>query len=217
MMVSMLVTQRMTPQTGMDPTQQKMMTWMMPLMMGFIFFNLAAGLNLYYAESNLIMIAQQAVMAVAGVGIESDVAEYPDLRHSLLDGPDGTTHQIVRIERLASVLVTALRVGIGKERETGNGKLGGALGLSHGLIDRETLDARHRVDRHARLRSFGEEQRPNQIMRGQCVLAHEAPRPLRLAVAARALGEIETGLALDLGLDGGETGFDGTAVFDGHL
>jgi len=161
-------------------------------------------------------VAQQAVMAVAGVGIESDVAEYPDLRHSLLDGPDGTTHQIVRIERLASVLVTALRVGVGKERETGNGKLGGTLGLSHGLVDREPLDARHRVDRHARLRSFGEEQRPNQIMRGHGVLTHEAPRPLRLAVAARALDEIETGLALDLGLDRGETGFDGAAVFDGH-
>src|SRR5262249_57061491 len=91
-------------------------------------------------------IAQQAVMAVAGVGIESDVAEYPDLRHSLLDGPDGSTHQIVRIERLASVVVPALRVGVGKERETGNGKLGGALGLSHGLVDPETLDARHRAD-----------------------------------------------------------------------
>jgi YidC/Oxa1 family membrane protein insertase len=31
-------------------------------MMGFIFYNLAAGLNLYYAESNLISIAQQAIM-----------------------------------------------------------------------------------------------------------------------------------------------------------
>ena len=70
MMVSMLVTQRMTPQTGMDPTQQKMMTWMMPLMMGFIFFNLAAGLNLYYAESNLISIAQQAIMNRTQLGRE---------------------------------------------------------------------------------------------------------------------------------------------------
>ena len=42
--------QRMTPQAGMDPAQQKMMNVMMPLMMGFIFFRLAAGLNLYYAD-----------------------------------------------------------------------------------------------------------------------------------------------------------------------
>jgi len=39
-----------------------MMMWMMPLMMGFIFFNLPAGLNLYYAETNLISIVQQAIM-----------------------------------------------------------------------------------------------------------------------------------------------------------
>ena len=31
-----------------------MMNVMMPLMMGFIFFRLAAGLNLYYAVVNLI-------------------------------------------------------------------------------------------------------------------------------------------------------------------
>ena len=52
----------MTPQAGMDPAQQRMMNVMMPLMMGFIFFRLAAGLNLYYAVVNLIGIAQQSVM-----------------------------------------------------------------------------------------------------------------------------------------------------------
>jgi len=43
---------------------------MMPLMMGFIFFRLAAGLNLYYAISNLIMIGQQAVMNRTTLGRE---------------------------------------------------------------------------------------------------------------------------------------------------
>ncbi|MHB8216700.1 MAG: membrane protein insertase YidC [Candidatus Sulfotelmatobacter sp.] len=70
MVVSMVAMQRMTPQAGMDPAQQKMMTVMMPLMMGFIFFKLAAGLNLYYAESNLIGIAQQAVMNRTALGRE---------------------------------------------------------------------------------------------------------------------------------------------------
>jgi YidC/Oxa1 family membrane protein insertase len=62
LVLSMIVTQRMTPQTGMDPSQQKMMNVMMPVMFGFFFYNLAAGLSLYYAESNLISIAQQAIM-----------------------------------------------------------------------------------------------------------------------------------------------------------
>jgi len=70
MVVSMFAMQRMTPQAGMDPQQQKMMNWMMPLMMGFIFFNLAAGLNLYYAETNLISMAQQAIMNRTKLGQE---------------------------------------------------------------------------------------------------------------------------------------------------
>jgi len=70
MVISSLVTSRMTPQAGMDPAQQKMMTVMMPLMMGFIFFRLPAGLNLYYSVVNLIGIAQQAVMNRTSLGRE---------------------------------------------------------------------------------------------------------------------------------------------------
>ncbi len=39
--------------------QMKMMLWIMPIMMVFIFFNLASGLNLYYAVSNIATIPQQ--------------------------------------------------------------------------------------------------------------------------------------------------------------
>ena len=70
MVISSLITQRMTPQAGMDPAQQRMMNVMMPLMMGFIFFRLQAGLNLYYAVVNLISIAQQAVMNRTHLGRE---------------------------------------------------------------------------------------------------------------------------------------------------
>jgi YidC/Oxa1 family membrane protein insertase len=70
MVISQLLTQRMTPQAGMDPSQQRMMNVMMPLFMGFIFFRLAAGLNLYYAVVNVISIAQQAVMNRTKLGKE---------------------------------------------------------------------------------------------------------------------------------------------------
>jgi YidC/Oxa1 family membrane protein insertase len=66
----MFLVQKMTPQAGMDPAQQKMMTVMMPLMMGFLFFRLPAGLNLYYAESNLISIVQQWIMNRTKLGRE---------------------------------------------------------------------------------------------------------------------------------------------------
>jgi YidC/Oxa1 family membrane protein insertase len=68
--VSMFLMQRISPQAGMDPAQQRMMNIMMPAMMGFIFFNLPAGLNLYYAESNLISMAQQWVMNKTELGRE---------------------------------------------------------------------------------------------------------------------------------------------------
>jgi YidC/Oxa1 family membrane protein insertase len=68
--ITMLLTQRMTPQPGMDPAQQKMMTVMMPLMLGVISWNLAAGLCLYWSEGNLIAIAQQAIMNRTSLGRE---------------------------------------------------------------------------------------------------------------------------------------------------
>jgi YidC/Oxa1 family membrane protein insertase len=58
MTIMMYLMTKMTPQTTVDPAQQKMMT-LMPLMMGFIFFRLSSGLNLYMFTSNLVGIAQQ--------------------------------------------------------------------------------------------------------------------------------------------------------------
>jgi YidC/Oxa1 family membrane protein insertase len=59
MVASQFVMQKMTPTTtGGDPNQQKMMQFM-PLMFGFMFYNLSSGLVLYYLTSNLVGVAQQ--------------------------------------------------------------------------------------------------------------------------------------------------------------
>ncbi len=68
--VTMFFMQRMTPQAGMDPTQQKMMNIMMPGMLGLMSFNLPAGLSLYWAAGQLIGIAQQSVMNRTSLGRE---------------------------------------------------------------------------------------------------------------------------------------------------
>ena len=68
--ITMLFMQRMTPQAGMDPQQQKMMNIFMPLMLGYISFNLAAGLCLYWSEGNLIAIVQQSIMNRTELGRE---------------------------------------------------------------------------------------------------------------------------------------------------
>jgi YidC/Oxa1 family membrane protein insertase len=68
--VTMFFMQRMTPQAGMDPTQQKMMNYMMPAFMGYISFTLPAGLSLYWAMGQLIGIVQQAALNRSSLGRE---------------------------------------------------------------------------------------------------------------------------------------------------
>jgi len=58
MIVTSFIQQKMTPTTTVDPNQQRMML-IMPLVMGFFFYNLASGLVLYYLTVNLVGIAQQ--------------------------------------------------------------------------------------------------------------------------------------------------------------
>jgi YidC/Oxa1 family membrane protein insertase len=57
--VTTLAVQKMTPQAGMDPAQQKVMTLMMPVMLGVISWNLSSGLCVYWVVGNLISIIQQ--------------------------------------------------------------------------------------------------------------------------------------------------------------
>ena len=68
--VTMLIMQRMTPQAGMDPAQQKMMNIMMPGMLGIMSWNLPAGLGLYWSAGQVIGIVQQSVMNRTSLGRE---------------------------------------------------------------------------------------------------------------------------------------------------
>ena len=58
LVITGFVMQKMTPMTTVDPTQQKTMM-LMPLMMGFIFYQASSGLVLYWLTGNLVGIAQQ--------------------------------------------------------------------------------------------------------------------------------------------------------------
>lgn len=61
LIASQFLSQRLTPATGMDPNQQKIMMFM-PLMYGFMFYYASSGLVLYWLTSNLAMIAQQLII-----------------------------------------------------------------------------------------------------------------------------------------------------------
>jgi YidC/Oxa1 family membrane protein insertase len=49
------------PQPGMEQSQ-KLMTWMMPVVFGYVAWRLAAGLSIYYVASNLFQVGQTAVL-----------------------------------------------------------------------------------------------------------------------------------------------------------
>lgn len=57
--VTMLLQQRITPAQGMDPSQQKMMMTMMPIVMTVVFYQFPSGLVLYWMVSNVLAIAHQ--------------------------------------------------------------------------------------------------------------------------------------------------------------
>src|SRR5271165_5850103 len=68
--ISTYLVQKMTPNTGMDPKQQQMMTLMMPLMIGFFSYSLPSGLSVYWVVGNIIAIVQQYVMNRSSLGRE---------------------------------------------------------------------------------------------------------------------------------------------------
>jgi YidC/Oxa1 family membrane protein insertase len=70
MVVTSFIAQFYTPQPGVDPQQQKMMAFMMPAFSGYMTWNYASGLALYWNIGNLVMILQQQVMNRTSLGRE---------------------------------------------------------------------------------------------------------------------------------------------------
>jgi YidC/Oxa1 family membrane protein insertase len=58
MIVTQFLMQKMMPAPGVDPNQQRMML-LMPLIFGFMFYNLPSGLVLYYLTGTIVAIGQQ--------------------------------------------------------------------------------------------------------------------------------------------------------------
>ncbi len=70
MVITSFLVQYYTPSPGVDPQQQKMMAFMMPAFSGYMTWNYASGLALYWTVGNFIMIAQQAIMNRTALGRE---------------------------------------------------------------------------------------------------------------------------------------------------
>jgi YidC/Oxa1 family membrane protein insertase len=67
-MIAMFVQQKSAPQAGMDPAQQKILTFMGPIMIGGFSWGVASGLSIYWALSTLLGYAQQLVINRSELG-----------------------------------------------------------------------------------------------------------------------------------------------------
>ena len=70
MVISQFLVQWYTPSPGVDPQQQKMMAFMMPLFSGYMTWSYSAGLAIYWSVGNLISIATQMIMNKTSIGKE---------------------------------------------------------------------------------------------------------------------------------------------------
>jgi YidC/Oxa1 family membrane protein insertase len=70
MVLTSFLAQYFTPSPGVDPQQQKMMAFMMPAFSGYMTWQYASGLALYWNVGNIIMIIQQQVMNRTALGKE---------------------------------------------------------------------------------------------------------------------------------------------------
>ena len=68
--ISMFLTQYITPSPGMDPAQRRMMAFMMPVMFGFMLWHYASGLALYWGTGNIINLAIQLGINQSSMGKE---------------------------------------------------------------------------------------------------------------------------------------------------
>jgi YidC/Oxa1 family membrane protein insertase len=94
MVVSMFLVQFYTPAPGVDPQQQRMMAFMMPLMSGYWTWNYASGLALYWSVGNIIQIIQQTVMNNTSLGKEmKEIAAKRAKAKALGQKPAGRTIQ----------------------------------------------------------------------------------------------------------------------------
>ncbi len=117
--------------------------------------------------------AHEAVVAVAGVGVERHVEDDADVEARRLDRARRPAHEVLRIERLARILGAQLGLGVGKERDRGNAEACCFSRRGDDIVDRQALHARHGGDRHALVGAVDDEERPDQIADIEPVLGDE--------------------------------------------
>ncbi len=132
-----------------------------------------------------VAVAQQAIVAMAGVGIEGHVAHDADVGHRGLHGAHGPADEVLPVQRFVAVGRLAFRRCGRKQSDGRDAQVARLLHGFHEQIERQPIDARHRGHRRALLRSFLNEDRPDEIVGTEAILGDETAQPGMPAIAPR--------------------------------
>jgi len=128
----------------------------------------------------------EAILAVAGVGIERHVGDHAQLRETRLERLHRTRHQPLGVPGLFGALGLARRVDHREQGERGHAELQRIFGNAQQFVDRHALDAGHRGHGLGARFAIEHEDRVDQIVGGQDVLAHQTAREIVTAHAPHA-------------------------------
>jgi len=142
-------------------------------------------------------IIHQPVLPVRGIGIERDIGEDAHIIAArITNRADRAAHQIVRVERFLSIVAAPVGRCVGEQRHAGDSQvhcLPGAFGDS---IHRPARDAGQGRNRLFHAGPCGDEQRPDQVRRGEHIFAVQRTAPAAGTGAAQAqigVGSIHAG------------------------
>ena len=131
-------------------------------------------------------IPENAVMAMAGEGVERHIGDHPDVRDRLLYRRRHLIEEVVALEDFRAGLVAQFHFDIRKRRQCRDPEIGGLLRSLNSLVDTHPENAGHGGDRVHDVRSWHNEDRPDEVVDRQTVLLDHPALPVGLAQAAHA-------------------------------
>ncbi len=109
-------------------------------------------------------ISHKPIMAIDVIGIERHIGHHRDFRHCGFDRAGRPVRQVVGVPRFGAIGGFEGRIGIGKEADRRNAKIGGFAGGLDNFVDRAAHDAGHRGHGFLDPFAIAHKHRPDQVI-----------------------------------------------------
>ena len=139
-----------------------------------------------FVVEDIAVLVEQPVMAVAGEGIERDIASYADFRCCGLHRLDDCRDEPFQVDGFVAAVILLRGVDMRENRNRRDAEFAGADGGLGGFIDIQAVDARHRLHRDARFLAVMDDHAPDNIVRAGFCFPHKPPGPVMLTNATEA-------------------------------